>query len=396
MASAFLKEEEMGNINRILMELMRCSALGIKPDAELLSSVKKDMLPYMYSIACEHDLEHLLGNILDKYGLLENSGFAVKFRGEVFEAIYRYEKLKFEYERICKSFEENKIPFIPLKGSVLREFYAEPWLRTSSDADILVKETDLKKAQEALENLSFEKKLEGSHDVTYTCGEGVIIELHFSLSDDGEAEKKAEILKNVWKYAKPRDGYEYYHVLDDSFLYFYHIAHAAKHFMMGGCGIKPVLDMYILNSVKNCDTSESRRLLKQSGLERFEYALKSLSEVWFEGKPHDEVTLAMEDFVLDGGVYGNQRQRLLLRKYRAGSKLGYVFSRIFVPRRELEYEYPTLKKHPVLLPFFQVLRWVRFVLNGDKKRSKYRYEIVKNIPEEKLQKMDFLFNKIGL
>ncbi len=395
-ASAFLKEEEMGNVNRIMMELMHCSALGIKPEAELLSSVKKDKLPYMYGIAYEHDLEHLLGNILDKYGLLENSGFAVKFRGEVFEAIYRYEKLKFEYERICESFEENKIPFIPLKGSVLRDFYAEPWLRTSSDADILVKETDLKRAENLLREMSFDKTRQSPHDVAYTCGEGVIIELHFSLCEEDDEGEKAGLLRDVWQYARPREGWEYYHILDDNFFYFYHIAHAAKHFEIGGCGIKPVLDLHILHSIRNCDTPEIRSFLKQSGLERFEFAMKNLSDVWFKGEAYDEVTVAMEEFILGGGVYGNENQHLLLRKRRVGSKIGYVFSRIFVPRRELEYEYPTLKKYPVLLPIFEVFRWFKFILKGDKKRSKHRYEIVKNIPEEKLQKVDFLFDKIGL
>ncbi len=387
----------MENANRIMMELMRCSALGIKPEAELLASVEKEMLSTMYGIAYEHDSEHLLGNILDKYGLLDdNSAIAVKFRGEVFEAIYRYEKLKYEYERICKSFEENEIPFIPLKGSAFRELYDEPWLRTSCDADILVKETDLKKAEQLLCEMSFDKKEESLHDVAYTCGEGVIIELHFSLYEENEDKRRAEILKNVWKYAKPRDGYEYYHVLDDSFLYFYHIAHAAKHFEIGGCGIKPVLDMHILHSKKNCVTPEIKSFLKQSGLERFEFAMKKLCDVWFTGEPYDEVTVAMEEFILGGGVYGNESQHLLLRKRRVKSKTGYLFSRIFVSRRELEYEYPTLKKHPALLPVFQMCRWFKFIRNGDKKRSKHRYEIVKNISEEKLQKVDFLFDKIGL
>lgn len=386
----------MEKLNRIMMELIRCSALGLKPEAELLNSVKTDEISYMYGMSSEHDMGHLLGNALDECGVLGEDIISAKFRNEVFEAIYRYEKLKFEYERICEAFEENGIDFIPLKGSVLREMYAQPWLRTSCDADILVKEENLERAQDVLQKLSFEKNHESSHDVAYTCGEGVMIELHFSLCGSGDDGKIARLLKDVWQYASPREGFKHQYILEDSFFYFYHIAHTAKHFSTGGCGIKPVLDLYILHNSKNCETDDIKNLLKQSGLERFEFAFKNLSEVWFGRRDHDEVTVAMEEFILEGGVYGNEDQHLLLRKRRVGGKVGYIFSRVFVPRRELEYEYPTLKKHPVLLPFFQVLRWVRFVLNGDKKRSKYRYEIVKNIPEEKLQKAEFLFNKIGL
>ena len=396
MASAFLKEEKMKMVNRVMMELMRCSALGIKPEAELLSSVKTDEISYMYGMSSEHDMEHLLGNILDEYGVLGTDIISVKFRNEIFEAIYRYEKLKFEYERICEAFEENGIDFIPLKGSVLREMYAQPWLRTSCDADILVKEEDLKKAENLLQNMDFDKTHEGSHDVTYTCGEGVIIELHFSLCESGDDGKIAKVLRDVWKRTKRRDGFKHQYALDDSFFYFYHIAHAAKHFSIGGCGIKPVLDLYILRNFKNCESKEIRSFLKQSGLERFDLAFNNLSEAWFGKREHDDVTSAMEEFILNGGAYGNEEQLLLLRKRRTSGKIGYVLSRVFVSRKELEYEYPTLKKHSFLLPFFEVVRWLKFILKGDKKHSQYRYRIIKDIPEEKLQKVEFLFNKIGL
>ncbi len=386
----------MKKVNPVMMELMRCSALGLKPRAELLNFVKTDEISYMYGMSSEHDMEHLLGNILDKYGVLGDDVISRKFRNEIFEAIYRYEKLKFEYERICKAFEENGIDFISLKGSVLRKMYAEPWLRTSCDADILVKEEALKKAQDVLGELSFDKTHEGSHDITFTCGEGVIIELHFSLCETGDSGKTAELLRKVWQYARLKEGFKHQYILDDSFFYFYHIAHAAKHFSIGGCGIKPVLDLYILRNFKACETKGIRRLLKQSGLERFELALKNLSEVWFGQREHDDVTFAMEEFILNGGVYGNEEQLLLLRKRRTGGKSGYILSRIFVARKELEYEYPILKKCVFLLPLFEVVRWGKFILKGDKKHSSHRYRIINDISEEKLQKTEFLFNKIGL
>ncbi len=386
----------MENTNLIMMELMRCSATGTNPGTELLASVKKEMLPGMFTLAYHHDLVHLLGDVLDKNGILENDEISEKYRAFVLEAIYRYEKLRFELERICKKFEDNFIDFIPLKGSVLRTLYAEPWLRTSSDADILVKEIDLKRAQELIEKMGFLKTHESSHDITYTCGEGVIIELHFSLSEANGDEIITEMLNGVWKYARLKDGSKHHYILDDDFIYFYHIAHTAKHLSVGGCGIKPVLDLYILQNAKNCSTPGIKRFLKRSGLERFEYAVKNLSDVWFGGKPHDEVTLDMEEFILNGGVYGTESQLLLLRKRRVGGKIGYVFSRVFVPRRELEYEFPILKKFPLLLPFFEVIRWVKFIIKGDKKRSKDRYERIKSISEENTQKVDNLFNKIGL
>ena len=47
-------------------------------------------------------------------------------------AIYRYEKINYELNRLRSALNEAQIPFIPLKGSVLRQYYPEPWMRTSS------------------------------------------------------------------------------------------------------------------------------------------------------------------------------------------------------------------------------------------------------------------------
>ncbi|MBQ8184038.1 MAG: nucleotidyltransferase family protein [Clostridia bacterium] len=380
----------------IMMHLLRCSALGTPVDADILSSVNGQVINDMYNTAYHHDLVHLLGDILEKNGLLGDDIVSRKYREQVYTAIYRYEKLKYEIQAICQLFEENMIPFIPLKGVVLREFYKEPWLRTSCDADILVRESDLEKAGLLLESRAFSKEHIGAHDIKYTCGDGVIIELHFTLTDDYESEKTNGLLSDVWNYAKPREGYKYYYNLSDDFFRFYHIAHAAKHFVTGGCGIKPVLDLYVLKQAGKGIDNATQKLLDDSNLLRFEYALDNLSKVWFEGKEHDAVTSVMEDFILKGGVYGSENNYFLLRKRRAGGKAGYIFSRIFVSFNELKYEYPILSKKPFLLPFFELYRWIVFIAKGDKKTSKRRYDNIKNVSEENLKNIDDLLNKLGL
>ena len=104
----------------------------------------------------------------------------------------------------------------------------------------------------------------------------------------------------------------------------------------------------------------------------------------------------MEKFIIDGGIGGTEEQNLLLKKHRAGGRIGYVFSRIFVGLRELKNEYPILKKIPVLLPFFEVLRWLKLLFKRDKNHITRRYETVKNIPEEKLKIYGGMLDEIGL
>lgn len=63
----------------------------------------------------------------------------------VFRVVYCYKRMNYEYEQVCDALEKAEIPFIPLKGVVIREYYPEPWMRTSCDIDILVREKNLKK-----------------------------------------------------------------------------------------------------------------------------------------------------------------------------------------------------------------------------------------------------------
>lgn len=60
--------------------------------------------------------------------------------------MYRYKTINCELEQIGKTLEKANIPFILLKGSVIRKYYPESWMRTSCDIDILVNELDLNSA----------------------------------------------------------------------------------------------------------------------------------------------------------------------------------------------------------------------------------------------------------
>ncbi len=382
---------------KIMMDLLRCSALGEKAEENTISALTPEILQYIYTVAYRHGLTQLIGDVLEKSGFLGENPTHKRFRKEVFDAVYSYEKLSYETEQITQLFEENSIPFVLLKGAVLRYLYSAPWLRTSCDVDILVHEKNLNKAGELLEkSLNYKKVHEGTHHITYTFGDDVRIELHFDLTEKNQAKNSYKVTKKVWDYARVKDGLKYQYELPEGFIYFYHIAHCATHFEAGGCGIKPVLDLYVLKRNFNCQTPEIKSFLRKSGLTKFDEFLNCLCDVWFAGKEHNDVTRAMEKFIIDGGIGGTEEQNLLVRKHRHGGKIGYVFSRIFVPFRELKKDYPILRKIPVLLPFFEGLRWIKLLFKKDKSYIEKRYETVKNIPDEDLKIFGDMLRKTGL
>ena len=110
-----------------------------------------EQMELLYKLSKKHDIAHLIGDALSKQKLLESGDeWAQKFQKERLLALYRYEQLNFALGEICQTLEEAKIPFMPLKGSVIRPYYPEPWMRTSCDIDVLVHEEDLDRAVAAL------------------------------------------------------------------------------------------------------------------------------------------------------------------------------------------------------------------------------------------------------
>ena len=87
---------------------------------------------WLYKLSKAHDLAHLVGDALIKNDLIGNDEIKEKYQKQVMIAIYRYEKINYELNRLRSALNEARIPFIPLKGSVLRQYYPEPWMRTSS------------------------------------------------------------------------------------------------------------------------------------------------------------------------------------------------------------------------------------------------------------------------
>ena len=293
----------MDNKTSKVMFALLCSAICGDP----LSDEKKalynaEMLPQIATVAKQHDALHLLVFGLKKNDLLNESSKWLET--EIFRAVYRYEQQKYEFNRICEALEKSEIPFIPLKGSVLREYYSEPWIRTSCDIDILVHNEDLEKAILCLsEELKYILKDRATHDVSLFAPNGVHVELHFDLLEEGRANNAIEILSGVWKNVALCENSKFRYEMTDEFFYFYHIAHMAKHFENGGCGIRPFVDLVVLDRMDSENFSKRDELLKSGGLLQFARASRKLSRIWFCNEQSDELSEQIQDFILRGGSY---------------------------------------------------------------------------------------------
>ncbi len=384
-------------VSGVLFALLRFEVFGTELCECAKKAVSPENLSALYKVSQKHDLSHLVGSALDKNGLLpENSEIKKRFLSERNKAVYRLEQLSYELERVCQTLEEQGIDFLPLKGSVIRAYYPKAWQRTSCDIDILVPLDKLdiacKKLSEALDYEIGEKTV---NDISLFSSNGVHLELHYDLTENGRFSKA--ILGDIWRYASAKEGSKHHYLLSNEALYFYHIAHMVKHFEDGGCGIKPFLDLSLLSQKMQTEERQKEEMLKSYGFTAFARACEKLSKVWFGGEEYDETGKRLERYILSGGVYGTVENRVAVQQAKKGGKLKYLLSRIFISNKELKLKYPILEKKPYLTPFYHIKRWCKPLTDkGSGKKSFGELSKTSAVEKNKKEENELLLKELGL
>lgn len=383
-------------MEKVLFALLRSVVCGAPVSDEIKAACTPQMLDAVCTLANKHDLAHLVGQAVSKLGLPE-SETVKKCKNAAMVAFYRYAQIQYEYQRICDLLETEKIPFIPLKGSVLREYYPEPWMRTSCDIDILVKEEELSAAVDALQKgLGYNLQGKSGHDMSLFSPSGVHLELHFTVIEDERLPATQSVLSRFWEDSMPAEGKSFQRAVSDGMFYFYHIAHMAKHMENGGCGIRPFLDIWVLNNRIAYDVSARKQLLEEGGLLTFAKAAEELTGVWFSGNEETTQSLCFGRFILDGGVYGSLENMVALRQTKKGSKGNYLLSRIFVSYGVLVQYFPVLEKHKWLMPLCQVARWFKLLFGGKLKDSVKEAKVNAELTPEQIKSTQDMLDYLGL
>ena len=358
----------------LFMQLLSWQICGAEAPKNKADHISPETLEALLTTSRRHDLAHIVSQALESLGWLKEDPTSQTFRQLPMQALRRYVQLNFAYEQISKVFQDGQIPYIPLKGTVLRNYYPAPWMRTSCDIDVLVHPEDMTRAMGLLqEKLGYETRdgMKTNHDVSLFSPEGVHLELHFDALPQRYAKKETwELMQKVWDMAEPEQPGSFRYCMPDALFYFYQISHMALHFETGGCGVRSFLDIWILNHRVEHDMQKRLQMLRQGGLEAFGNAAMQLSEYWFSGVAPEEEVLSMGNYILRAGVYGDKDNRAAFGQAKMGGKIKYlIMRRVFMPYDYLKAEYPILKKHKWLLPVYQVVRWLRMLTRGNLGRT---------------------------
>ena len=306
--------------------------------------------------------------------------------------LYRFIQQDNALHQICAVLNEAKIPYVLLKGAVLRDLYPAKEMRTSADIDVLVHEEEIDNTVRVIDSKTDIKVLKREyHDVSMISSK-VHLDLHFSMKANSEAIDR--LLIRAWEYAEPSgEGSRY--CFTPEFQVFHVISHMSHHFLHGGLGIRPFLDLWLLIHKTTFDAETVKAMCAECGILTFYEECVRLSEVWLEKAEHTETTALLEEYCLSGGVFGSKvfkyagRQRDM-RGWR------YIISRAFPPAYQVKefYRDESGKKHT--LAYYYLKRWIRWL--SKKKRWQMMEQIHDVLASDQnyLDNADILFKRLGL
>lgn len=384
------------NVRDLLIALLRNAIKGEAINRDAIEKFLNDeKLATLFKVSKKHDVAHLVCFALEQNGFNFDGETWKSFVAEKKQAKLRYEMIRADIDEIFACFEEEGIDYIPLKGAIIREHYPEPWMRTSCDIDILVREKELDRAVKALVE-GHQYKTDGKktyHDISLFSPFGMHLELHHNIK---ESEPKYDaLLSQVWDYSYKADGGEHKYVQSNEFLMLHLIAHMAYHFVNGGCGLRSVVDIWILEQELDFDKEAFGELLNKAGLCEFYRVIRMLGSYWMEQRETEEkIVLDVEKHVLLGGAYGTRTQNATAGRVKKGGRFKYFWTRIFMPYKSLTILYPVIKKHKILTPFCQVARW--FSVLFKRKRIANEIKRVASTDKSQVEEMKDLFDGLGL
>ena len=230
------------------------------------------------------------------------------------------------------------------------------------------------------------------HDVSLFSEANVHLELHFNIQEN--IDKLDSVLKDAWRYACLTGGSRY--KFTDEFFVFHMFAHMSYHFLSGGCGIKPLMDIWIMEHKMGITYESARELLEKAGIYQFATEISKLAEICFSGEPKDEFSDTILSYIFSGGVYGTSQNKIAVKKSKSKSTLLYALQRLFMPYKDMVTLYPILHKLPFLLPFCWIARWCKMLFGGKAKHTIRELKTASTVSDDKINTLTMMRERLGL
>lgn len=316
-------------------------------------------------------------------------------KGMAREAVQKYEQ-----EQILEGFEKAGVDSLPLKGSVLKNYYPSPDMRFLTDLDILFRDEHKEDVRRVLLGLGYQEDHEWEvHDV-YIKPPVMNVEMHYICCTQNK--ELNQFYETIWERAWLIEGKECTYQMSWEDYYIYMVGHAVRHFKLGGIGIRMLLDFVVFEEKLEgmCDRRLVEEELQRAGLLTFEKSIRAfLKDCMEEGKPLNEKD-GLLDCVIESGAYGTMDNFLQMRLLEGGDSRWRIFitrlkllASVVLPDMGVMKElYPYLEHYPLLLPAAWIQRGIQKALFAPGQCRRVLMDVLKR---RQLDDMKGAFRKAG-
>ena len=321
----------------------------------------------LLQLAKNHMLLPLLWDGLQKAGVWADvpQEAAKALEKASMQAVYRDVQAENIREKLEKRLKEAEVPYVFLKGSVLKYNYPDPALRTMCDMDILVHT----ESYPAIEKIAQELQgtpghSDGTHRNFMFPG-GVEVEVHPNLIHQDTP--VGTDINPGWQYTEETaEGIR----MTEEGIYLNTLCHLANHFVSGGVGVRFVLDVWVNRHLrkKPIDRKKVEAELTRFGLLEFAGNIEALAEYWFGSGQSTPLLEELGEYIFTSGSHGRGDRAVLnsVTLSKGGSRSSALWGKIFYSRKEMEDRFPWCKGKPLLLPAAWCVRAFRAITKRGK------------------------------
>ena len=310
---------------------------------------------YIWNKALEQNISGLLASVILKLPKENQPANTQLWRNIVIKTTYLMSRKAAEFERMISILSAHKIQPVCLKGCMIRTLYPNPNLRIMGDFDIFIDKSEKSSVLQIFEEEGY--RTESSKSMILASKDKIVWEVFTTLR--AEFDTDAEYWDNCLRKHTYRNQAGYVR-LEQTYDFAYTVLHAAKHFLVCGCGIRPLLDLALM--LKNYDSIDFDAVEEMCGSHGaskvLDYIYNVVDKIYGIPVSAEYEDLDAElflEYMLQYGIFGQRKGYIghALDKDNTGSALeGLLFPNAKVLRGEYEY----LEKYPILLPVAWVER----------------------------------------
>ena len=368
------------------------------------------------NISREHKIEGLVYSVIpNKLKDTVSSELLNLWKKEVFMSGITQQRHMKEMENVLKELNKANIDVLVLKGLVIRDLYPTPTLRTMSDADIVVNESDLEKSKEVLTRIGYIEYKQTPNDFMFIKSGCLPIELHWDLADDHFFKQISKFEEDMWPNILPvKIGEANANEMGLEDLAIFQCIHMAKHIVYRGFGIRHLIDFTLLVNKRGSEINWINFLdrCKKYGIYKFVlqviltcnalFDIEIPKDIEFVSKEDKSYLNQFIDDIFESGVHGKQdfvssvASEFAYTADKDGGKNISSFKRymrfLFPKVETMSDTYNYAKKHKVLYPVAWGHHLVRGICNKDyslKDKIKFTTETV-NVSQKRNDLINYL------